>query len=196
MGSTGSERFRAAELWSEALPEVMACVTIDALVEVDRLNTRRTAVVEGDPTGDSRGLGQDELCSACPQDRADLLQDVHTHRRRLEVGRAHGLAEVVQVLQGQEADTKARVPLEGHDNQGRDDHEREGRPRIEPGGIDERECEAKARSREHGVDRQQDDAGPLLRPLTAERRDASQRQGNHGFIGQRRLRPRRPSRGG
>ena len=56
--------------------------------------------------------------------------------------------------------------------------------RIEPGGIDEREGEAEARRREHGVDRQQDDARPLLRPLTAERRDAPQRESDRGFIGQ------------
>ena len=86
---------------------VMAWVTMEFSSRVIGSNARRPAVVEGDPTGDARGLGQDELGPAGPQDRADLLQDVHAHRRRLEVGRAHGLAEVVEVLQGQEAETKA-----------------------------------------------------------------------------------------
>ena len=79
-----------AELCSEAWPVVMAWVTIEASSSVIGSNARRTAVVEGDAAGDSRRLGQDQLGPAGAQDRADLLQDVDAHGRRLEVGRAHG----------------------------------------------------------------------------------------------------------
>ena len=82
----------------------------------------------------------------------------------LEVRRAHGLAEVVEVLQGQEAKRSSRVPPEGHDDEGGHHHEGQGRPGVAPGGVEEGEGEAEARRHEHRVDGHQDDPGPLLRP--------------------------------
>ena len=133
------------------------------LVEHDRLDAGRPAVVEGDPAGDAGGLGQDQLGPAGPHDRADLLQDVDAHGRRFEAGRAHGPAEVVEVLQGQEAETRGGCTPVGHDDERGHQQKGQGRPRVEPRGVEEGEGEADARRHQHGLEGQQDDAGPLLR---------------------------------
>ena len=105
------------EWWSEASPVAMVCVTIDASSRVIGSMPGGPVVVEGDPAGDPRRLGQDQLGPTGPHDRADLPQDVHAHGRRLEARRTHGPTEVVEVLQGREAEREAGVAPVGHDDQ-------------------------------------------------------------------------------
>ena len=126
-------------------------------VETDRLDLGGPMVVQRDPAGDARRLGEDQLGPARPHDGAHLTQHLEAHGGGLQVRGAQRPAEVVEALQRGEAKRQAGVAPVGRDEQGGDEKDRHRRPEVHPGGVEHDEREAHARRREHRMEQRAGD---------------------------------------